>query len=29
VASGIFRRQEPSWRDKVIAAVELARRALL
>ena len=29
VASGIFRRQEPAWRDKVIAAVELARRALL
>src|SRR5205085_1904580 len=29
VASGIFRRQEPAWREKVIAAVELARRALL
>jgi len=29
VASGIFRRQEPAWRDKAIAAVELARRALL
>src|SRR2546429_338622 len=29
VASGMFRRQEPAWRDKVITAVELARRALL
>jgi len=29
VASGIFRRQEPAWRDKVITAVELARRALV
>jgi Ser/Thr protein kinase RdoA (MazF antagonist) len=28
VASGIFRRQEPAWRDKVITAVELARQAL-
>ena len=29
VAGGMFRRQEPAWRDKVITAVELARRALL
>jgi len=29
VASGIFRRQEPAWRDKVIAAVELARQTLV
>ncbi|HZI22324.1 MAG TPA: hypothetical protein VFD76_07390 [Gemmatimonadales bacterium] len=28
VASGIFRRQEPEWRAKVIAAVGEARRAL-
>lgn len=28
VASGIFRRQDPAWRDKVISAVELARQAL-
>ena len=28
VASGIFRRQEPAWRDKVITAVERAREAL-
>ena len=29
VASGMFRRQEPAWRDRVITAVELARRALM
>ena len=29
VASGIFRRQEPAWRDKVITAVERARQALV
>jgi hypothetical protein len=29
VASGIFRRQEPQWHDKVMTVVELARRALL
>jgi hypothetical protein len=28
VASGIFRRQEPQWREKMAAAVELADRAL-
>ena len=29
VASGMFRRQEPGWRDKVITAVGLARQALV
>jgi Ser/Thr protein kinase RdoA (MazF antagonist) len=28
VASGIFRRQEPAWRDKVLTAVQRARQAL-